>query len=84
MTNARPGKFPNHCWSANYIKTPDTGFCEIVLVSYTNLTQWQKAISARSTMKSDKEEFRVNKLFSSDATCLTPEHTVMIKMCYNL
>jgi hypothetical protein len=55
VTKARPGKFPNHHWSANYIKTTDTGVCEVVLVLYTNLTQWQKTVSARSTMKSDKE-----------------------------
>jgi hypothetical protein len=55
IPNARPGKFPNHRWSANYIKTSDTGLFEIVLVSYTNLTQWQKAISAMSTIKLDKE-----------------------------
>jgi hypothetical protein len=55
VTNARPGKFPNHHWSTNYIKTPDTGLFEIMLVSYTNLTQWQKAVSAMSTIKSDKE-----------------------------
>jgi len=48
LTSPRPGNFPNHRWSAYYINTP---FCEI----NTNLNQWLKAVSARSTKKSEKE-----------------------------
>jgi hypothetical protein len=58
--------------------------CEIVLESYTNFTQWQKAVSARKKKNLKMKEFKVNKLFSSDANSLTPEHTVMIKTCYDL
>jgi len=28
LTSTRPGNFPNHCWSAYYIKTPLKGICE--------------------------------------------------------
>jgi hypothetical protein len=54
-------------------------------VSYTNFTKWHKAVSERKKIINPKmKEFNVNKLFSSDANCLTPEHTVIIKTCYDL